>query len=314
MAQLLMQGTNLVNFMGRYIYVAEGSKGFSAVAVAEHDDPPAIFGSDLQKIVYSDDDNKMLRRGRVLKEAEHHEGNILDVQLRGEYLYAAMGKAGFSRLRRGRTWINKDFSEKISTAPVSPLGQKFYVRTRFATSVASPSTLAIDPLREHNPANEEGAVAALYGFLYVTDLYEGLVVIGNPDLKSKSPGVLTLLDGNPSNNFLKRAPAFNPNGALNGARRIVIGGNFAYILCDRGLEIVNMENPLQPRIAAEVSAPQLREAQGIAIQFRYAFVVDKDGLKTIDITTPDRPRMVAGALVPLPDARRTSTWHAPTRT
>src|SRR3984893_4163536 len=27
MAQLLMQGTNLVNFMGRYVYVAEGSKG-----------------------------------------------------------------------------------------------------------------------------------------------------------------------------------------------------------------------------------------------------------------------------------------------
>ena len=31
MAQLLMQGTNLVNFMGRYVYVAEGSKGFDAV-------------------------------------------------------------------------------------------------------------------------------------------------------------------------------------------------------------------------------------------------------------------------------------------
>ena len=49
MAQLLMQGTSLVNFMGRYIYVAEGSKGFEAVTVAEHDDPPAVYGSDLQK-------------------------------------------------------------------------------------------------------------------------------------------------------------------------------------------------------------------------------------------------------------------------
>ena len=28
MAQVLLQGTNLLNFMGRYIYVADGSKGF----------------------------------------------------------------------------------------------------------------------------------------------------------------------------------------------------------------------------------------------------------------------------------------------
>ena len=38
--------------LGRYVYVAEGDKGFDAVTVAEHDDPPAIFGSDLQKIAY----------------------------------------------------------------------------------------------------------------------------------------------------------------------------------------------------------------------------------------------------------------------
>ena len=28
MAQLLMQGTDLVNFMGRYVYVAEGAERF----------------------------------------------------------------------------------------------------------------------------------------------------------------------------------------------------------------------------------------------------------------------------------------------
>ncbi|MBI3670111.1 MAG: hypothetical protein HY237_10075, partial [Acidobacteria bacterium] len=42
MAQLLLQGTNFVNFLGRYIYVAGGDKGFEAVAVAEHDEPPAV--------------------------------------------------------------------------------------------------------------------------------------------------------------------------------------------------------------------------------------------------------------------------------
>ena len=64
MAQLLMQGTNLVNFMGRYVYVAEGSKGFDAVPVAEHDDPPAVFGSDLQKMVYSEDYAKLAEASR----------------------------------------------------------------------------------------------------------------------------------------------------------------------------------------------------------------------------------------------------------
>ncbi len=301
-AQLLMQGTGLVNFMGRYIYVAEGSNGFSAVTAAEHDDPPAVYGSDLQKTAYPDDYNKMLQGGRRLKDAAHEGGNVLDVQLRGEYLYAAMGSGGFRAFDVANV-DNKSFSEKIDTAPVSPLGQRLYVKTKFATAVASPSTLAIDPARPHNPVNEEGTVAPMYGYLYVTDLYEGLVVIGNPDLKSKSPGVLTLLDGNPANNFLKRALAFNPGGALDGARRITIAGNFAYILCNRGLVIVNIANPLHPAIAAEIGAPDVIVPQGIAIQFRYAFVVDKEGLKTIDITEPAKPRVVKGALVPLTDAR-----------
>ena len=33
-------------------------------------------------------------------------------------------------------------------------------------------------------------------------------------------GAATLLDGNPSNNFLTRAATFNPDGVLTGARRI----------------------------------------------------------------------------------------------
>ena len=67
MAQLLMQGTNLVNFLGRYVYVAEGNKGFDAVTVAEHDDPPAIFGSDLQKIAYPSNYAKLLKHNREMR-------------------------------------------------------------------------------------------------------------------------------------------------------------------------------------------------------------------------------------------------------
>jgi hypothetical protein len=299
MAQLLMQGTNLVNFMGRYVYLAEGSKGLDAVPVAEHDDPPAVFGSDLHKLVYSDDYAKLVKHNRELEEADHHAGNVLDIQVRGEYLYAALGQGGF-RVYDIANIDNKNFSEKMVTAPVSPLGQRFYVKTKNATAVGSPSTLAIDPLRTRIPANEEEPIALMYGFLYVTDLEEGLVVIGNPDLKSKSPGVLTLLDGNPANNFLKRALAFNPNGALNGARRITIAGHYAYILCNRGLVVVNIENPLAPKVESDVG---LVDVQGVAVQFRYAFVVDRDGLKVLDVTSLAHPRVVSGASVPLEDAR-----------
>ncbi len=300
MAQLLMQGTNLVNMMGRYVYVAEGSKGFDAVPVAEHDDPPAVFGSDLQRIAYPANFEKVTKRGRELEEADHHAGNVQDLQLRGEYLYAALGKDGF-RVYDVANIDNKNFSEKVTTAPVSPLGQRFYVKTKNATSVGSPSTLAIDPLRTRNPANQEEAIALMYGFLYVTDAEEGLVVIGDPNMNGRNPGVLTLLDGNPANNFLKRALAFNPGGVLDGARRIAIAGTYAYILCDRGLVVVDIENPLAPKVTAQIGG--MVEPHGIAIQFRYAFVVDREGLKVLDVTTLAQPHLIPGATLPLDDAR-----------
>ncbi len=77
--------------------------------------------------------------------------------------------------------------------------------------------MAVDPLRTRVPENQEQPIALMYGFLYVTDAEEGLIVVGDPDLKAKRPGVLTLLDGDPTNNFLKRATTFNPGGALSGA-------------------------------------------------------------------------------------------------
>jgi hypothetical protein len=302
MAQLLMQGTNLMNFMGRYIFVAEGGKGFDAVAVAEHDDPPAVFGSDLQRTAYPDNFQKLRARNSYLDEAVHKDGNVLDLQARGEYLYAALGKDGF-RVFDIANVDNKNFSQKISTAPASPAGQRLYVKTPYATAVASPSTLAIDPLRRREAVNEERPIALMYGFLYVTDLREGLVVIGDANLKGKSPGVLTLLDGDPSNNFLKKALSFNPGGRLNGARRITIAGHFAYILCDAGLVVVDIENPLAPKITDEIGAPAFTDPRGIAVQFRYAFAVDKEGLKVLDVSDLAHPRFIPGVQVPLQDAR-----------
>ncbi len=272
------------------------------MAVAEHDEPPVIIGSDFQKVAYPEDYSHFTKNGMHLNSLSHHSGTVLDVQQRGEYLYAATGKGGL-RVYDIANVDNKDISQRTITAPVSALGQKLYVKTKFAQAVASPSTLAIDPLRTHREENEEQPIHLMYGFLYVADKYEGLVIIGDPNLKAKTPGVGTLLDGDPNNNFLKRALAFNPDGALNGARRIAFAGTFAYVLCDRGLAVVDLDNPLRPKITAEINDPVLDDPKGIAIQFRYAFVVDRGGLKVLDITDPAHPISVNNAALPLDDTR-----------
>jgi hypothetical protein len=302
MAQVLLQGTNFMNFMGRYVYVATGKKGFEAVAVAEHDEPEAIIGSDLHRLAYPDNYRKHVEHQGELTTAYEHAGNVVDVQLRGEYLYAALGKEGF-RAYDVANVDNKGFSERIITAPVSPIGQRLFVKTKDAAAVASPTTLGVDPLRTRLPENEEQPIHLMYGFLYVADREEGLVIIGDPNLKGKSPGVGTLLDGNPANNFLKRALAFNPGGVLRGARRITIAGTFAYILTERALVVVDLDNPLAPRVTATIGAPALNDPRGIAVQFRYAFVVDREGLKVLEVTNLAEPKAVPNAFVPLQDAR-----------
>jgi hypothetical protein len=297
MAQLLVQGTNFLNFMGKYIYVANGRSGFAAVPIAESTEPPAVMGSDLEQLAYPANYQKFVDRGRELRTAYTHSGDdVQDVQLRGEYLYAAVGAGGFRIFDVANVDV-KDVSQRVISAPVSPLGQRFYLKTKFATAVASPSTLALDPLRKQLPENEEQSIAPLYAFLYVTDKYEGLIVVGDP-----KTGVGTLLDGDPRNNFLKRAVTFNPEGKLNGARRITIAGTFAYVLCDRGLEVVDLADPLHPKITAEIAAPDLVAPTGIAVQFRYAFITDSEGLKVFDLTHLDRPRRV-GTTLPLAEAR-----------
>jgi len=295
MSQLLVQGTNFLNFMGKYIYVANGSRGFSAVPVAASTEPPVIAGSDFQKLAYPDDYKKFVAGGRQIRTAYQHGGDdVLDVQLRGEYLYAAMGAGGFRIFDVANVDV-KDDSERVTTAPVSPLGQKFYLKTKYATAVASPSTLAIDPLRKQVAENEEQSIHPLYAYLYVTDKFEGLIVVGDPKV-----GVGTLLDGDPRNNFLRRAATFNPGGILNGAHRIALAGTHAFILCDRGLVEVDLNDPLHPKVVAEDAT--IKQGSGLAVQFRYLFVTDAEGLKVFDITKPGTLRRTAASL-PIADAR-----------
>jgi len=333
MAQLLLQGTNFVNFFGRYVYVGAGGHGLSAVAVTEHDEPQAVYGSNLHSLAYPDEHHVFDQRDRrQLKESYHHDagldGEILDVQLRGEYLYAARGRGGFYVYDVANI-DNKGFSERIVTAPVSPLGQRLGFRTRNAVVVASPSTLALDPGRlrwspdpetkprritepaEPGHVNQEQTMHSLYAYLYIGDSEEGLILTN----------AATLLDGDPQNNFLERAKlksggdAFNPGGVLTGLRSLVIAGHYVYATSNAGLVVVNINDPLAPLVvgdqattspSATIGGPYLRDPKSVAVQFRFAFITDADGLKVVDITDPERPRPATDdkTFVPLASAGR----------
>src|SRR5204862_645941 len=58
-----------------------------------------------------------------------------------------------------------------------------------------------------------------------------------------------------------------------------------------------------PRLVAEIGPPAVVRPRAVAIQFRYAFVADAEGLKVVDVTVPERAAAVAGASIPLADAR-----------
>jgi hypothetical protein len=74
----------------------------------------------------------------------------------------------------------------------------------------------VDPLRAHQPENQEQPVSPIYAWVFVTDRAEGLVMAT----------VGTLLDGNPDNNFFDREKIirFNPDGKLTGAMGSFMAG------------------------------------------------------------------------------------------
>jgi hypothetical protein len=294
MSSVMMLGSNQVNFMGKYIYVAGAGGGLSAVSVTERDEPQAVLGSHLHQVAYPDFYAQHEARGKKLTEAHSHGGHTANqVQLYGEYLLAAGGSDGF-RVYDIANIGNKDFSQRIITSPFSAAGQSLHVDTKDATGLAIGSPSPLDVKRIQLPQNEEQPIAPIYGYAFVSDSKEGLVVVN----------IATLTDGIPTNNFLRRAATYNPDGKLSGSNSVTLAGNYAYVTTGHGLYVVNVADPKTPRLVAEVGEPALRDPSSVQIQFRYAFVCDSDGLKVIDVTRPEQPRVVPDALVPFKEARR----------
>jgi len=212
-----MYGTNFVNFIGYNAYVG-GQGEINAVTVTEWEEPQAVIGSYLHKYAYPDWYAQHLARDRRLPSAAEHESGVAQcLQLRGEYLYVAEGARGM-RVYDVASICNKGVSQRLITAPFSPLGQDTHISSRNATCVALPTNQPINPERntgdKMRTRNQEQAFHPLYNYAYITDAEEGLILTN----------VDTLADAEPRNNFLKRALTWNPQGILTGARHLTVGG------------------------------------------------------------------------------------------
>ncbi|TRW14852.1 LVIVD repeat-containing protein [Glacieibacterium frigidum] len=326
MAQLVLNGTNFVNFVGMHAFVGLGA-GLEAVRVTEWDEPQAVFGSYLQRYAYPDYwkahverngrelidwnrglivDSKSKYRGetRAMEEirnvTQRTGGAVKCLQLRGEYLYVAEGKGGFTAYDVANIG-NKGISEKIVASPFSRLGHRTHIDTPDATCMALPTNQSISVKRNEDmlagekanpdtPSNQEQPFHPIYRYAVITDAVDGLILVD----------IDTLTDREPRNNFFKRAVTWNEGGVLTGARFVTLAGHFAYIATPRGVVVVDLNVPTRPRLAANVP---MADPRGIAVQFRYAFVTTARGLETLDITRLGSP-VVVGTVLPIKDARR----------
>jgi hypothetical protein len=158
-----------------------------------------------------------------------------------------------------------------------------------------PTNQPIHPVRNEGALmrddNLEQPFHPIYNYVLIVDSQEGLIL----------SDVNTLSDGELRNNFLERALTWNENGVLDGARHITLGGYYAYIIANTGLVVLDLDNPLVPRV---VKAIPLDGGRATALQFRYLFVSDNEGVRVVDVTNPEEPRLVENNLIALDDAQR----------
>ncbi len=294
MAQLLLQGTRFVDFMGFNAWVG-GEGEVTAVPVTEWDEPQAVIGSYLHEFAYPDYFNAHVKRDRELPQGfPHRAGDANCLQHRGEYLYVAEGANGL-RVYDIASVANKGFSQRVITAPFSEAGQDTHVETKNATCVVLATTQPVQPSRSRSElmqkTNLEQPMHPIYEYAFVTDAEEGLILVN----------IDTLHDFEPRNNDLSRALTWNEGGVLNGVRHLAIAGTWFYASTPAGIVVIDMNDPMAPRYVTTIELNDVRAAQ---VQFRYLFATTREGLQTIDITHPEQPRIVEGALVPLRDARK----------
>ncbi len=223
MAQLLMQGTNYVNFIGRYCWVAAGEHGFEGVVVTERDEPQAVIGSTLHELAFPDNYRKHVENGS-------RAGACARASRQGHRASSCCGPSTSRRSCRCRPAASictppaARAACACSTSPSSttrrfPSGSRPPPSRRSGSSSTSirgtarpwprPTTIAPDPTRMQRPENHEQPSTRMYGYIYVADKYEGLILVGAGTLLGRQSARTTScereLTFNPGRHSLRRA-------------------------------------------------------------------------------------------------------------
>ena len=115
MAQLLLHGTNFVNFVGFNAWVG-GDGGVEAVNVTEWDEPQAVIGSYLHRYAYPSRYAAHQKRAAaswpISLRANAAAARPRCLQLRGEYVLAAQGSSGMTAYDVASI-ANKGVSDRI---------------------------------------------------------------------------------------------------------------------------------------------------------------------------------------------------------
>ena len=64
----------------------------------------------------------------------------------------------------------------------------------------------------------------------------------------------------------------------------LVAGTHVYVVCDAGLVVVDVDDPLKPKIVARSKPGELSGARALDLQLYYAFVADGEGLKVLDVS------------------------------
>jgi hypothetical protein len=308
LAQVFGEGTNGYSYMGDYAWVGEPGL-LKGIRVSYGYEPQPVIGSNMQRIIDPAKFNEFVKSGRrydkvryatpgaagktygsaELVGATHPNAMIA----RGEWIFVADGPGGF-KVYDSANIDSKRTSQKVLLAPFA-LGNQVVVHTKNATGMDMPGTGPMDLNRPQLDLNHEQVRWQGFRYAFVSDSQEGLIVVD----------INTFFDRDIQNNYIKRAVTFTPGGALTGALSIKIAGNYAYIACGHGgLKVVDISDPVHPKLAGSVGAPYLTDTRAVQVQFRYAFVADgTGGMKVLDLSDMANPKPVEGSIARIPEAR-----------
>ncbi|MBN1483785.1 MAG: hypothetical protein JXA37_03610 [Chloroflexia bacterium] len=202
-------------------------------------------------------------------------GVVRDVEVVGNYAYAAMGEAGVAIL-------------DIST-PTAPTRLGDMVTYGEAVGVAISGNYAyvasvFDELRVFDVSNPNAPVeVGSYGGVYVA---EGIDVVGSYAYVAAGGNGLQILDvSDPAN------PSGQGTYDSTYAREVVVSGDYAYLADgygDPSFLVVNVASPMNPVLAGSYAAPG--EAYDLVLEGSIVYLASwSSGIRLIDVSNPASP-------------------------